>query len=118
MKKLFVTLLVIAFSTQTLVSQPEAIEFDEIEESWDIAQNPNEWEDFDTAFIKVEVNKLDKGERKIALLFAGISILVVPLFLLITGFGYRKRIFDIEENSINLGEMAMNAKPLTIFQDK
>ena len=80
MKNLFVTLLIIAFSTQTLVSQPETILFDEIDESWGLAQNSDEWEDFDTAFLKVKVNKLSEGERKTALLFAGISILVVPLF--------------------------------------
>ena len=112
MKKL-VFAIAIFFSLSTF-SAHTAINVDEIEEAWQLGQKADEMQDFNTAILMVEVNKLTWSEKKAAMAYAGVSILIVPLFLLVTGLGYNEK----KDELIDLGEMAMDTKPFFIFQNK
>ena len=89
MRKLFFTIAIV-FALNALSAQPDTFNADGMEEAWILGQNGEEVQVFDAAILKAEVNKLSKSEKKAAAVYAGLSILVIPLFILVTGFAYRE----------------------------
>jgi len=90
MKKLFFTIAIV-FAVNALSAQPDTINTDGLEETWIPGQNAEEMQVFDAAILKAELNKLTRSEKQAVVVYAGLSILIIPLFLLVTGSAYREK---------------------------